>query len=584
MRSLSPRWRSARLVPALVVAAAVVFALAACGGGGGNNSNTTSSGSSASSTSTGAVKKGGTLTFALDEDLAGFNVLNASSSEFVLAEILDRVWPSVYIVQPNLKPQLDTNVVTSAALTKKSPQTIVYHINPKATWSDGVPINAQDFIYNWQAQSGDPKFKDVGGKPYEAASTSGYNQIKSVTGSDGGKTVTIVYSKPYGDWKALFSPMIPAHISSKVGFNGGWSTFGSAVKVSGGPFTIASYSKGSSLIETPNPKYWGVQKAHLSKLVFRFILDDSQQAPAVQNGEVNMVNPALPGLDFLDSVNNISGFKVQVDPGLEFQHMDFNEGNPYLAKVQIRRAIAWGTDRDQIAARTGGEISHGLTALSNRIYMTTQPEFKDTSGEYGKFDPSLAKTTLQQAGMKMGSDGYFHPNFGPEKGKDFSLNISTTDGVPVRSDIEQLFKAQMKSIGVKINIKNYTADKLFGTIGPKSEFDIIEFAWVSTPFASGNQPIYCSYTNTTECGENWDHYANPQVDKLFDQALTSLSPEAATATYNQIDSILWKDMVTLPLFQQPQLYGWSTKFSNIVPNTSSIGIPWNAEFWGVKAS
>ncbi len=582
MRSLSPKRPCFRLVPMLAVAAAVVLSVAACGGGGSGSTNGSSS-TPSNVTTTSAVKSGGSLTFALDEDLAGFNVLNASSSEFVLAEILDQVWPSVFIVQPNLKPVLDTDIVTSAKLTKKNPQTTVYTINPKATWSDGVPINADDFIYNWQSQSGDPKFKDLGGKPYEAASTSGYNQIKSVTGSNGGKTVTVVYSKPYGDWKALFSPMIPAHISKKVGFNDGWSTFGAAEKVSGGPFALQSYSKGSDLIEVQNPKWWGV-KAHLSKVIFRFILDDSQQAPAVQNGEANMVNPALPGLDFYDSVKAISGFNVSVLPGLEFQHMDFNEANPYLAKVQIRRAIAWGTDRAQIAGRTGGEISKGLGPLNNRIYMTTQPEYKDVSGTYSKFDPSLAKKTLQQAGMTMGSDGYFHPNFGPEKGKDFTLSISTTTGVPVRSDIEQLFKAQMKTIGVKINIQNYTADKLFGTIGPKSEFDIIEFAWVSTPFASGNQPIYCSYTNTAVCGENWDHYADPKVDALFDQALSTLNPEQASVDYNKIDALLWKDMATLPLFQQPQLYGWSTKYTNIAPNTSSVGIPWNANEWGVKAS
>ncbi|MBV8480882.1 MAG: ABC transporter family substrate-binding protein, partial [Actinobacteria bacterium] len=475
MASFSPGRRSVRLVPLAAVAAAVLV-LSACGSS--SKSGSTTGGPSSGGTTTSAAKSGGSLTFAMDEDVAGFNVLNASQAEFVTAEILDQVWPSVFIVQPSLKPVLDTQVVTSAKLTKKSPQTVVYTINPKATWSDGTPINADDFIYNWQAQSGSSKFTDLGGKPYEAASTSGYNQIKSVTGSNGGKTVTVVFSKPFGDWQSLFSPMIPAHISKKVGFNGGWSTFGAPVKVSGGPYEIKSYAKGSNLVEVPNPKWWG-PKPKLSKIVFRFILDDSQQAPAVQNGEVNMVNPALPGLDFFDSVNNISGFHVNVSPGLEFQHIDFNEANPYLAKVQIRRAIAWGTDRATIAARTGGEISKGLTPLQNRLYMTTQPQFKDESGVYGKFDPSRAKTTLQQAGMTMGKDGYFHPNFGPQKGKDFTLNISTTTGVPVRSDIEQLFKSEMQSIGVKINIKNYTADKLFGTIGPKSEFDLIEFAWVS---------------------------------------------------------------------------------------------------------
>jgi peptide/nickel transport system substrate-binding protein len=361
------------------------------------------------------------------------------------------------------------------------------------------------------------------------------------------------------------------------------ATFGAPEKVSAGPFKIASYAKGSNLVEVPNTSYWG-PKAHLSKLIFRFILDDSQQPPAIQNGEVNMVNPALPGLDFYDSVRNIGNFKVQVLPGLEFQHIDFNEANPYLAKASIRHAIAYGTDRTQIAKRTGGEIFSKLTALNNRVYMPTQPQYKDQSGPYSKFDPSLAKKTLQQSGMTMGSDGYFHPNFGPQKGKDFTLSISTTSGVPVRSDIEQLFKAQMRTIGVKINIKNYTAEKLFGTIGPKSEFDLIEFAWVSTPFASGNQSIYCSFSNTSVCGENWDHYADPKVDNLFNQALKTLNASQAAGLYNQVDGLLWKDMATLPLFQQPQLFGWSSKYGNVVPNTSSIGVPWNANQWGVAAT
>jgi peptide/nickel transport system substrate-binding protein len=586
MRSARSDRRTVRTVAALAVAGAVLLALAACGGsGGGNNggSNPATTSGVGGATKLVSVKPGGSLTYALDEDLAGFNVLNLAENEFVLQEIIDPVWPSVFITPPNLKPTPDKNFVTSVKLTKKNPQTVVYKINPKAKWSDGVPINASDFVYNWQAQSGNPKFKDKGGKAFEPASTAGYNQIKSVTGSHGGKTVTVVFSKPFGDWKALFSPLIPAHVSKKVGFNEGWATFGPAVKVSGGPFMIQSYKKGSDLVEVPNPHYWG-PKAKLSKLIYRFILDDSQQPPAVQNGEVNMVNPALPGLDFYNAVKSISGFQVSVEPGLEFQHIDFNQSNPYLAKPAIRHAIAYGTDRNEIAKRSAGEIFPKLTALNNRIYMPTQPEFKDMSGQFSKFDPALAKKTLQQAGMKMGSDGYFHPNFGPQKGKDFTLSISTTAGVPVRAQIEQLFQSEMKAIGVKINIQNYTADKLFGTIGPKGEFDLIEFAWVSTPFASGNQSIYCSYTNTSVCGSNWNHYANPTVDALFNKALKTLDPTRATAIYNKIDGLLWKDMATLPLFQQPQLFGWSTKFGNVFPNTSNTGIPWNAHQWGVKAS
>jgi peptide/nickel transport system substrate-binding protein len=539
------------------------------------------SSSTGSSSSPKSVTSGGTLTFALDEDVAGFNSLLAGDNEFVLTEILDQTLPRVFVVQPDLKPVLNTEVVTSASVVKANPQTVVYQINPKAVWSDGVPINASDFIYNWQAQSGNPKFKDVGGKPFLPQATSGYNQIASVTGSNGGKTVTVVFSKPFGDWQSLFSqsnPLIPAHIADKVGFDTGFQNFGAAVQVSGGPYEIQSYTKGEDLVEVRNPHYWG-PPGTLSKIVFRFILSDDQQPPAVQNGEVNMVNPVLASIPFLDSVKSIPNFTVSVQPALEFQHMDFNEANPYLALSSVRHAIAYGTNRQEMVTRIVSPLTTAIGPLNNRLFMPTESGYTDTDNGYGAFDPAKAKSLLQQAGMTMGSDGYFHPNFGPEKGQDFTLSISTTSGVEVRSEIEQLFQADMKAIGIKINIQNYTANTLFGTIGPKGEFQIIEFAWVISPFVSANQSIYCSYTSPL-CADNWDHYADPKVDTLFDEALTSVSTAQATTLYNQIDGLLWADMATLPLFQNPDLFGWSTNFAHIVPNTSNVGIPWNANAWG----
>ena len=572
-RSRHPRylsWTAAAAVGALV--------LAAC------------SSTSGSKPTTSGVKNGGSITYALDEDVPGFNINMANDAAFVLAEILDQVWPSVFITQPNATVKLNTAFVSSAKVTSTSPQTVVYQINPKAVWSDGTPINAADFIYNWQAQSGNPKYKDVGGKTFLPASTSGYNQIQSVTGTNNGKTVTVVFAKPFADWESLFGEMIPAHIAQKAGFNNGFQTFGPSVQVSGGPFEIQSYTKGEDLVEVPNPKYWG-PKPHLSKVVFRFILDDNQDAPAISSGEVNIVNPVIASVGYADSIKAISNFTAEVSPGLEFQHIDFNESNPYLAKLNVREAIALGTNRSQMIQRIVAPIFSAVSpasvskaeVLNNRIWMPIQPPYQDTSSGAATFNPTKAKQLLAATGMKMGSDGYFHPNFGKDKGKDLTLSISTTSGVPVRQQIEELFQADMKAIGIKINIQNYDASTLFGTVGPKSEFDMIQFAWVGSPFESGNQSIYCSYTNKAVCGENWDHYADPKVDSLFNQALTTLNPTQDAALYNQIDAQLWKDMATLPLFENPVYYGWSTKYGNVIPNATNAGIPWNAQDWGLKA-
>ena len=559
-----------------LLAIACVTGMAACSSSGTGSPTPTS-------TSTASVKSGGTITYALDQDVAGFNVLNVTDNAFVLGQMIDQVWPSVYNILPNLSLALDTNVVTSATVTSQNPQTIVYQINPKATWSDGVPISAQDFIYNWQSQSGNPAYKDVGGKAFLPASTAGYNLIKSVTSSNNGKTATVVFAKPFGDWKSLFgagTPIIPAHIASRVGFNTGFQNFGPAVRVSGGPYEIQSYTQGEDLVEVPNPHYWGVAPK-LSKIIFRFILDDTQIPPAMQNGEVNLANPTLASVAFKDSVTSIPNSITTVIPGLEFQHIDFNQANPYLALANVRHAIAEGTNRAQMVQRIVGPLTSSIQPLQNRLWMPIQPQYQNTNGSYGQFNVSAAKALLQQSNMTMGSDGYFHPNFGPETGKDLSLNISTTSGVPVRAEIEQLFQADMKAIGVKINIQNYDAKTFFGTNLVNGTYQIGEFAWVPTPFVSANQSIYCSYTNAANCGQNWTHSANSQVDNFMKTGASAPSSSLETQDFNKADTVLWQNIVTLPLYQKPQYWAWSSKLHGVQPNISSLGVTWNAENWSI---
>ena len=218
----------------------------------------------------------------------------------------NQIWPQAFITPPNLTPTLNKDLLTSAAVTSTSPQTVVYKINPKATWSDGTPITAADFIYNWQAQSGNPKYKDLGGAAYLAASTAGYNQIKSVTSSDGGKTATVVFSTPYSDWRSLFSADGPGPHRAEGGLEQRVPDVRPRGPGLGRPVQIQSYTKGEDLVEVRNPKWWGTP-GKLKKIVFRFILDDSQQPPAIQNSEANVVNPALAALSYYDSVKNIPG-------------------------------------------------------------------------------------------------------------------------------------------------------------------------------------------------------------------------------------------------------------------------------------
>ena len=180
--------------------------------------------------------------------------------------------------------------------------------------------------------------------------------------------------------------MIPAHIAKKVGFNNGFQTFNAAVKVSGGPFEIQSYTQGQDIVEVRNPKWWGTP-APLDKLVFRIFADDNQIPPALQNSEVNGANPAQASLQFKDAIASVPNLTTSIIPGLEFQHMDFNQANPYLAKLDVRQAIAYGTNRADMVNRIVGPITASVKPLNNRIFMPNQPQYTGHQRWPGRLRP-----------------------------------------------------------------------------------------------------------------------------------------------------------------------------------------------------
>ncbi|HUY30972.1 MAG TPA: ABC transporter family substrate-binding protein [Acidimicrobiales bacterium] len=526
------------------------------------------------------ASSGKSVSVALDEQIAGFNVLTSADNNFDLAQIINNVWPETFLTTNKLNLVMNSQLLDSATQTSTSPQTIVYKINPKATWSDGVPITAADFIYNWHAQSGLKKYTDKGGKPYDVASSAGYNQISSITGSNGGKTVTVKFSTPFADWKSLFGPMVPAHIAEKVGWNTGFNSYKNAI--SGSWYTIASYKTNQFLVLKANPKYWG-KAPGLKTVTFTWVSTDDSEPTGLQNGELQVINPASVSQSLVAQANKIPGTVHQVVPGLEFEHFDFNEANPYLAHLDVRKAIAYGTNRKQIIADTVGAIAPKTVPLGNRMLMPNQPGYVNNGAAYDTVNVAKAKSLLSSSGFKMGSDGYFHPTFGPEAGQDFTLNIETTSGNPVRAETVQLFQAQMQQIGIKIIPVFKDAATFFGTDLPSGQFDIGEFAWVSTPFLSGNQSIYCSYTLGSQCGSNWNHFANASVTELMQAGSTATHPAAEIADYNKADALLWKNMVTLPLYQKPQYFAWTNKLHNVLPNPSSVGVTWNLFDWRTAA-
>jgi peptide/nickel transport system substrate-binding protein len=513
---------------------------------------------------------------------------NATST----ADIEVGIFPEAYLIQPDLTVKYNNELLSSEPTSQVSgnTQTVTYKVNPKANWSDGKPINADDFKYSWQIQrSSDPKQ----GGCASLLSTTGYSQITSVDGADNGKTVTVKLSPPFADWKSLFSgvanPLFPAHVmdqgSAKANcdyITKGWATAqGFPSDISGGPWQLkkSNINNGQQLaVLTPNQNYYG-QKPHIAQLVVQEIGNDPTTAvQGLKSGELNVIYPQ-PQLDLVGQVKKLApNISSKISFGLTWEHLDFNTTDPSLKDIKVRQAFAMALDRQTIVDQTVGQFSSDAQVLNNRIWLNTQPQYQDNAPEqYKKQNTAQAKALLESDGYTLGSDGIYQKN-----GRKLSFKIDTTEQNPLRQQTVQVMIPMLKQAGIQASF-NANPDIFAGPDKPTSliagGFQIALFAWVGTPFISSQVPTYESPQEAHAVQQNYSRIGNPQIDALLKTWQTQTDPNKVAAIGNQIDKLLWDQMATLPLYQKPTFVGYSSNLKGIQDNPTSQGILWNANTW-----
>jgi peptide/nickel transport system substrate-binding protein len=533
---------------------------------------------------TAAVTKGGNLTYVLEKTIDNWNILTSAGNTFETAEVENSIYPNVFNVNPDLQPALNTDLMVSAEQTSASPQTLVYKINPKANWSDGKPINVDDFTYLWKAQDG------VSCPKCDINSTTGYAAIQSITGADSGKTVTVVMKSPYSDWKAMFSTILPAHAATPQGldatnleasFDTGFAT--APPKVSGGPFMISDFQKDQSVTTVPNPQWYGKNGPNVDKIIYRMITDATQEPPALQNHEVDAMYPQ-PEVDLIKQLDAMQKVVYQLDLGLVFEHIDLNLQNPALQDVAVRKALFTVTDVKGMIARTVGQIDPEIKPLGNRMFVPQQKGYTDnvTSYGYGSGDVAAATKLLTDAGYKITGG-----KLTDKTGKAFpALSMRYTQGNAIRQSECQLFADGAKKLGITVNVS--PTDSLGGTLTQKDanhKYDVIVFAWVATPFGSSNASLYQSDTAQGAAGSwgsNFGHYKNATVDAALADSITTTDPNKELQDLNDADKQLSVDAYTLPLYQKPVILAYADKWANIRDNATSVGPPYNTQDWGTR--
>ena len=510
------------------------------------------------------------LVFGMEQDINGFNTSLTCCNQF---------WGSVtggtpvlrgsYVI--NNKLQHIKDIITDAKATKT---TLSYTIKPNAFWTWGskkLPVTYQDFVYTWQ-QLVDPK-NDVAGRD-------GYDQITGFT-HKGAKQITFKWKKPYAAWQDLFTSLYPAQALAGMDFN---KIFTNCVcgndgqPVSNGPYLLTNYTKGQGVTLRRNPNWYG-RKVALAEVDFKLITDTNTEIQAMRGGEVDAINPTF-GLN-LAQLKNQNGITFNQVAGLFQEHIDIQfgkQGQPLLRAPWMRKAIMMGIDRQAIIRTVYGDLAGGTTPLNSLVFYSSDSRYKPV---YAKYNYAPAKAlALLKANCTGGPSAPSQGNTATWTCKGFpaKFRYTWTASNATRTTQEAIIKQQLKSIGIDVVDAALPANVVFGPTGiPSANYDLANFAWVTTPDPSGFVP-------TWGCGgeSNYLTYCNRAATRLLEQSNSELDPAKRTKLFQTADALMSVDLPSIPLYQRPNPLIYKSDVLGMKNNPSLWGPTWNIEDWKWK--
>lgn len=517
--------------------------------------------------------------------------ITSSGGTVAARNLIRGVLPGVQELLPDFTVVHDQNVLTAMPTLdqdEQDRQVNTYSINPDAVWSDGTPIAAADFQFTAKVQ--DREFleacPDAG-----LFSTLGYEQIDSVEDADDGKSVIVTYESPFADWLSLFDYLLPAHLMDDNDtaalcqtISAGWPiTQGLPEDISAGPWQLKAENidaESQTVTLVPNENFWG-DPPGLAALVIQNIGNDpGVTVSGMENGELQMIYPQ-PQLDLVDQIAALEpNVTSSVQFGLVFQHLDMNVRNVHLADPNVRKAFALALDRQEIVDQTVGQFSSEAEVLNNRIYFNNQPEYRDNAPEeYNAPDPEAARDLLEQAGYVLGSDGiYEHRTRGRLR-----LEISITVNNPLRQQTVDVIIPQAARAGFEILARpdpQLLGDASAPTSLEAGGFDMAMFGWLGSPFRGETASIYRSLeAQGGTQGLNYSNGGDRAVDALFEEFLAEPDREAQVELGNEIDALLWENLFTIPLYQQPTFLAYSSELEGVEDNATADGPLWNSQDW-----
>jgi peptide/nickel transport system substrate-binding protein len=513
---------------------------------------------------------------------------------YVVESLLTRSYDEPFTLYGLLAKSVETDEARSY---------VTFRLDPRATFSDGHPVTADDVIFSWQL------LRDHGRPNLQTY----YTKVAKAEVLDE-HTVRFDLSTAHDRELPLIlglMPVLPKHAVDPATFE----ETSLRPLVGSGPYVISRVDPGRSVTLKRDSAYWGRDLAvnkglwNFDTLRYDFYRDENAAFEAFKRGLYDLTVETDPArwetvYDF-PAARDHRVVKESLPTGLPQGMLGFvfNTRRPLFADIRVRQAISllfdfewinktffYGQYRRSASYFSGSELSayRRPADARERALLAPFPDSVSPDVLDGTWSPPVSdgsghdRATLRRALALLKSAGYeLAGNRLRERASGRPLTFEILVDTKDQERTAVAFAQFLKPAGIEANVRMIDSVQ-YEQRRTTYDFDMIWYRWEQSLSPGNEQAFYWGSALADQPGtRNYMGVRSPAIDAMIKAMLAARTREDFVAAVRALDRILISGNYVVPLFYLPQQ--WVAHWSQIHHPAKAAVAGFLPESWWYEA-
>jgi peptide/nickel transport system substrate-binding protein len=299
-----------------------------------------------------------------------------------------------------------------------------------------------------------------------------------------------------------------------------------------GQYRFESWDRGNRIVLRRNEQYWSA-KGRPDRLIYRFIIEARARVTELLTGNVDLIVAVQP--DAVAQIETGQRTAIHRQVGIHFWYLGLNTDKGALGHRKVRQAIAHAIDKQAIVR----DILKGTAVPANGPVNPGTWAYEPNVKKY-PHDLAKAKALLSEAGYAKGVDVSF---WVPESGS----------GMQIPVDMGTIIQAQLAKAGIRANITIIEWAAFLARLRT-GEHEMFANSWLA---GSDDPDLIFSFLFHSSMipFPNRAHYRSAELDRLIEQARSTLNQGARADLYRKIQRIVTEDVPYIFVDHDIQIVG-----------------------------